>query len=64
MSLLIKHISYLSVLLLLTLNKQMLAVFSVCIDSSDAATRIELEKTVFKSSCFLKINFLVGCISN
>ena len=59
-----EHISYLLVFLLLTLNKQMLAVFNVCIDSSDAATRVELEKTVFKSSCFLKNSFLVGCISN
>ena len=39
----------------------MLAVFNVCIDSSDAAAKGVLEK---KSSCFLKNNFLVGCISN
>ena len=42
----------------------MLAVFNLFIDSLDAATRGVLEKTVFKSSCFLKNNFLVGCISN
>ena len=47
----------------------MLTVFNVCIDSSDAATRRVLAKTVFKSSCFLNNNFfkndfLVGCISN
>ena len=43
----------------------MLAVFDVCIDSSDAAAKGVLEKKkVFKSSCFLKNNFLVGCISN
>ena len=33
--------------LLLTLNKEMLAVFDVCIDSSDAATRGVLKKTPF-----------------
>ena len=44
MSLLIDQISYLSVFLLLILNKLMLAVFNACIDSSDASTRGILEK--------------------
>ena len=42
----------------------MLAVFNVCTDSSDVATRGELEKNAFKSNCFLKNSFLGGCISN
>ena len=64
MSLLIDQISYLSVFLLLILNKLMLAVFNAFIDSSDASTSGILEKKCFiKNSCFLKNNFLVGCIS-
>ena len=46
-SLLIEQISYLLVFLLLTLNRQMLAVFNVCIDSWDAATRGILGKKRF-----------------
>ena len=43
----------------------MLAVFNVCTDSSDAATMGRTGKiSVFRSSSFLKNNFLVGCISN
>ena len=47
MSLLVEQISYLLVFPLLTLNKEMLAVFNICIDSSDAATRGVLEKKRF-----------------
>ena len=43
----------------------MLAVFNVCIDSSDAATRGVLEENpVSKSNSFLKKKILVGYISN